>query len=339
MQNIMFFGVANHNLTVVGSDGSYTKPFTSDYVTISPGQTIDVLLEANQNPNQYYMAAKAYERTPNVPFPRNITTGIIHYNGKYDTNNTIPLLPNLPVHNDTDASVSFTNSLRSLASKDHPVDVPLNITTELFYTLSINTFPCEIGNTCEGPGNTRLAATVNNVTFESPTVDLLEAYYHMVNGQFQTNFPNNPPLKFNYTAANLPSEFRRSERGAKVKVLKYNSTVELVFQGTNILGGGDHPMHLHGYNFYVVGSGLGNFNKEKDPLNYNLVDPPYQNTIAVPYNGWSAIRFRADNPGVWFMHCHLDRHASWGMEMAFIVKNGKTPESRILPPPPDMPRC
>lgn len=43
--------------------------------------------------------------------------------------------------------------------------------------------------------------------------------------------------------------------------------------------------------------------------------------------------------GVWFMHCHLDRHMSWGMTMAFIVKNGKSPNARILPPPPDMPPC
>jgi len=139
---------------------------------------------------------------------------------------------------------------------------------------------------------------VNNVTFINPTVDLLEAYYHSINGQFTTDFPDNPPLEFNYTAPILPLEFEIPERGTKVRVLEYNSTVELVFQGTNVVAGADHPMHLHGYSFYVVGLGRGNFDVEKDPLKYNLVDPPYQNTIAVPYNGWAAIRFRADNPGM-----------------------------------------
>lgn len=43
--------------------------------------------------------------------------------------------------------------------------------------------------------------------------------------------------------------------------------------------------------------------------------------------------------GVWFMHCHLERHFTWGMEMVFIVKNGKGPNAKILPPPPDMPPC
>lgn len=98
-------------------------------------------------------------------------------------------------------------------------------------------------------------------------------------------------------------------------------------------------MHLHGYSFYVVGWGIGNFDEKKDPLNYNLVDPPLMNTIAVPRNGWTTIRFKANNPGVWLMHCHLERHISWGMEMAFIVKDGKGPGEQILPPPPDMPKC
>jgi laccase len=39
------------------------------------------------------------------------------------------------------------------------------------------------------------------------------------------------------------------------------------------------------------------------------------------------------------MHCHFDRHMTWGMNMAFVVKNGEGPEAQILPPPPDMPPC
>ena len=153
-----------------------------------------------------------------------------------------------------------------------------------------------------------------------------------------------------------------------MKVLEYGSTVELVLQGTNLLAGTEHPMHLHGLSFYVVGWGFGNLDKHKGPLKYNLVDPPYQNTMAIPKNGWVTIRFRAKKPGiyillahyqfdvcsfcfasfgflksfvlsgVWFMHCRLERHVSWGMAMTFIVKNGNNPEEQMLPPPPDMPR-
>jgi laccase len=58
-----------------------------------------------------------------------------------------------------------------------------------------------------------------------------------------------------------------------------------------------HPFHLHGFNFFVVGKGFGNFDADNDPKKFNLADPVERNTISVPTAGWAAIRFRADNPG------------------------------------------
>ena len=43
--------------------------------------------------------------------------------------------------------------------------------------------------------------------------------------------------------------------------------------------------------------------------------------------------------GVWLWHCHFDKHFTWGMATVFIVKNGKTPETSLLPPPAYMPPC
>ena len=39
------------------------------------------------------------------------------------------------------------------------------------------------------------------------------------------------------------------------------------------------------------------------------------------------------------MHCHIERHLSWGMGMVFIVKDGERAEEKMLPPPPNMPHC
>ncbi|KAK4428409.1 Laccase-14 [Sesamum alatum] len=335
MNNIMFVRIANHNVTIVGSDGAYLKPFKSDYIAISPGQTIDFLLDANQRPSRYYMAARAYAAAGT--YDNTTTTAIIEYRGNY-TPPSSPLLPSLPEFNDTLASANFTARLRSLADKDHPIDVPLKAKTIMFLTLSINLRPCT-NNSCDGPFGERLLASVNNITFQQPRIAILQAYYDRIKGVYGDDFPKNPPVAFNYTAAVIPRDLWVPENGTEVRVLEHNSTVEIVFQGTNTVAGIDHPMHLHGQSFYVVGWGFGNFDKDKDPLNYNLVDPPHQNTIAVPRNGWTAIRFRASNPGVWFMHCHFERHVSWGMGMTFIVKNGKGPNASMLPPPPDMPRC
>nr|QCZ35199.1 laccase 32 [Salvia miltiorrhiza] len=334
MNTIMFFKIGGHNVTIVGSDGAYLKPFTSDYIAISPGQTIDFLLLADQNPSRYYMAARAYAVAGN--FDNTTTTALIEYRSAAP--DTPPPLPPLPESNDTLASADFTAKFKILTQRNRPINVPLNPSNKLFFTLSMNTIPCS-NSTCLGPFGDRFSASVNNQTFNLPRISILEAYYKGINGVYGGDFPGRPPLAFNYTEAIVPRALWVPDNSTKVRYLDYNSTVEIVFQGTNAVRGVDHPMHLHGYSFYVVGRGFGNFDVKRDPRNYNLVDPPLMNTIAVPVNGWTTIRFRADNPGVWLLHCHLERHISWGMMMVFIIKNGKTPAAKMDPPPPDFPRC
>ena len=43
--------------------------------------------------------------------------------------------------------------------------------------------------------------------------------------------------------------------------------------------------------------------------------------------------------GVWFMHCHLDVHTSWGLKMGWIVLDGPQPNQKLQPPPSDLPQC
>ncbi|KAJ1403792.1 Multicopper oxidase, type 1 [Sesbania bispinosa] len=337
MNIVLFFSVSKHNLTVVASDASYTKPFTTNYICITPGQSVDALLYANQEPNDYYMAARAYSSTPEIPFDNTTSTARLHYSETYAPTSS-PSFPSLPYYNDTNAVFDYFDSIKSL-NETYPYKVPTNITTHIVTTLSINAFPCSENQTCEGPNGTRLASSMNNISFETPSIDILEAYYYHIKGVYGRGFPSFPPLIFNFTAEYLPLELEIPKRGTEVKVIKYGSTVEIVFQGTSLVSGIEHPIHVHGTSFYAVGHGFGNFDKHKDPKKYNLKDPPYVNTVLVPKNGWATIRYRATNPGVWFVHCHLDRHLSWGMETVLIVTNGKGSDEKILPPPPDMPPC
>ncbi|KAJ6424865.1 hypothetical protein OIU84_025605 [Salix udensis] len=170
-----------------------------------------------------------------------------------------------------------------------------------------------------------------------PTIALLQAHFFNIKGVFTDDFPGNPPTPFNYTGTQ-PKNFQ-TVTGTKLYRLAYNSTVQLVLQDTGMLAPENHPVHLHGFNFFEVGRGTGNFNPKKDPKKFNLVDPVERNTIGVPAGGWTAIRFIADNPGVWFMHCHLEVHTTWGLKMAFVVDNGEGPNESVLPPPPDLPKC
>ncbi|KAJ9675832.1 hypothetical protein PVL29_024668 [Vitis rotundifolia] len=332
----LFFAISEHNLTIVGTDGTYTKPRVTSYIMIAPGQTMDVLITTNQSLGHYYMAARQFVTfDPSITGFNNMTaTAILQYRGNYPPPD-VPSFPiNLPLFHDLDSGLGFLSLLRSLATPEHPVNVPLNITTRMFVTASIN----KVNYTFEGTEVSHFAASLNNITFMDPTSSILLAYYRHTSGVYTTDFPDYPPSYYNFTGDTYPPPM--SVLATKVKVLNYNESVEIVVQWTNLLGqGADHPLHLHGYTFYVVGMGRGNFNNETDPKGYNLVDPPERNTITVPKNGWVALRFLANNPGVWLWHCHFDRHLIWGMDTAFIVKNGETPETSILPPPAYMPSC
>ncbi|KAH7518550.1 hypothetical protein FEM48_Zijuj09G0183400 [Ziziphus jujuba var. spinosa] len=78
---------------------------------------------------------------------------------------------------------------------------------------------------------------------------------------------------------NFPQNLLTPSIGKRVLVLEYNASVELILQGTNVLAASDnHPVHLHGYSFSVVGWGFGIFNPKEDP-SYNLVDPPEEITV------------------------------------------------------------
>lgn len=53
-------------------------------------------------------------------------------------------------------------------------------------------------------------------------------------------------------------------------------------------------MHLHGHNFWVLGSGTGSFPydsvTEAPESLVNLRNPPYRDTTNLPQGGWAAIR-------------------------------------------------
>ncbi|KAM0938147.1 putative laccase [Dioscorea sansibarensis] len=326
----LFFTISGHNITVVEIDAVYCKPFTTDAILIAPGQTTNVLLHTNQDPGRYFIGARPFMDAP-IIVDNKTATAILQYKGVPTT--VLPLLPKLPKPNDTSFASNYAQKLKSLNTPQYPAKVPLTIDRHLFYTIGLGINPCP---TCLN--GTKLIASVNNVTFVMPKIGLLQAHYFNIKNVFRLDFPDKPTTTFNFTGAPLTANLGTSQ-GTRLSKLAFNTTVELVLQDTNLLTVESHPIHLHGYNFFVVGQGIGNFDPKTDPAKFNLYDPPERNTVGVPTGGWTAIRFRADNPGIWFMHCHLEVHTTWGLKMAFLVENGDGPEQSVLPPPKDLPPC
>lgn len=308
MNDELFFSIANHTITVVEVDAVYVKPLDTDILVITPGQTTNVLLKTKPHfPNaNFFMHARPYA-TGQGTFDNSTVAGILEYglpkfltssNSTASTTKNLPFIkPALPAFNDTSFASNFTGKLRSLANDQFPAKVPRKVERRFFFTVGLGTNPCPGNQTCQGPNNrTKFSASVNNVSFVLPTTAILQAYFFGESkGVYTTDFPENPMTPFNYTG-NPPNNTIVSN-GTKAVVVAYNTSVELVLQDTSILGAESHPLHLHGFNFFVIGQGFGNYNPNKDPAKFNLVDPIERNTVGVPSGGWVAIRFLADNPG------------------------------------------
>lgn len=82
-----------------------------------------------------------------------------------------------------------------------------------------------------------------------------------------------------------------------------------------------HPMHMHGHLFWWLGAGepnAGPFDPVVHGHQLNLNNPVRKDVVPVAPNSWVVWQFVADNPGVWFAHCHIEWHMVKGMEWAFI---------------------
>ncbi len=76
--------------------------------------------------------------------------------------------------------------------------------------------------------------------------------------------------------------------------------------------------------------GDGSYNPSRHTLNLNGVK---RDTVVS--NSWAVIRFIADNPGVWTLHCHFDWHNLAGMAVTIveapeIVREEVTPTEEAL---------
>ncbi|PVH75797.1 multicopper oxidase [Cadophora sp. DSE1049] len=97
----------------------------------------------------------------------------------------------------------------------------------------------------------------------------------------------------------------------------------------NNLDDGAHPFHLHGYSFYVLAThrsehGWGSYNPYSNIAGtsrpeMNLQNPVRKDTVSVPRRGYVIIRFKADNVGIWMLHCHVLFHQASGMATGIHV--------------------
>ncbi|TXG60625.1 hypothetical protein EZV62_015198 [Acer yangbiense] len=296
------FQIEGHNLTVVEADGQYVEPFVTKNLYIYSGETYSVLVTANQDSSRnYWMSTNEVGRKPETP------PGLAIFNYYPNHFNKIPhtIPPPGPAWNDNESRIN-----QSLAIKAHRGFIQSPPSTSDKVILLLNT-----QNTIQG----RTRWSLNNVSHTLPDTPYLIA----LKKNWTDVFDQTPPPESydfqNYDIYNVPGN-KNSTSTTSIYRLEFNSTVDVILQNANTMNVNNsetHPWHLHGHDFWVLGYGDGKFNLSSDVRKYNLVDPIMKSTVPLHPYGWTALRFRADNPGIWLFHCHIEVHFLMGMLVLF----------------------
>lgn len=106
-------------------------------------------------------------------------------------------------------------------------------------------------------------------------------------------------------------------------VLEKDEIVDLV---VNNMDTGKHPFHLHGHIFQTIyrdrpyDDAIGEVPHAFDDSNHTAYPqvPMKRDTVYLNPQSSMVLRFKADNPGVWFFHCHLEWHLIQGLAIVLV---------------------
>ncbi|KAJ3319129.1 ferroxidase fet3, partial [Boothiomyces sp. JEL0866] len=143
-------------------------------------------------------------------------------------------------------------------------------------------------------------------------------------------FPNVPAILSASTMGSLATQNAIYGPATHSNVLPHNQMIQLVV--LNLDKEGDHPFHLHGHVFQIVGkSSTPYYNATAlNPIFNALENPIRRDTVIIPKKGWAVLRFRSDNPGVWPFHCHIQWHLVTGLA-AQIIEAPLQLQSQVIP--------
>jgi FtsP/CotA-like multicopper oxidase with cupredoxin domain len=281
--------VDNHTLSVIEVDSTQVQPTTINRLAIHIAQRYSVILTANQTATNYWIRAQMNTYCFSGPNP--VLDPDVRAILSYTNTTSAP----------TSASVDWSSAL-DLACED------LNATT-LIPTVA-STPP---------PATTMYVVTVS---FQIGAYTLDRAY---VNSTTWTSMPENPTLNqavaglhaanTSFSTTGLSTAFGASQF---VLAVADDAVIDLLIYS---LDEGAHPFHLHGHQFWIMQTGSGAFDWESYNAGLHVENPIRRDTMTVDAYGWSLIRFVADNPGLWALHCHIIWHMEAGLLMQFQSRN------------------
>ncbi|RIB11715.1 multicopper oxidase [Gigaspora rosea] len=294
-----FFSIDQHKLKVIEVDGVDIKEIELSVLPIHIGQRFSVIVEASQDSGSYWIRADipkqcilnrngTINNNSDIIHNSNIT-GILRYDDA--SNDTLP------------QSNKFNDDWYKKLSPCHDLDINLIKPYEAVAPPQKVTDQFNISIMIYGDSKHTTKAYING---QSWVPDLKNPSIMKIMDQniSATEFPINA------------NAYMYDTEGGAVEIVIYNQN------------GGDHPFHLHGHNFFIIGMGSSG---SPDASQYNLVDPPLRDTVTLPGDGWAVIRYLINNPGVWAFHCHIEWHVELGMVFQLIEMQSKLQQLKMPP--------
>lgn len=337
--------IDGHNITVIASDGYELEPITATSLVTYAGERYDFVLDANNEIDNYWIRFRGLMDC-DERFTKAKQVAVLHYEGAIETepegdptweelHNEGLQLNALNKGEEEDETISVAE-MKSLQGYDESLkevaDYQFYIAYD-FYAKNNSHFhrsPYYGYYQVPHPDNRLYTPQLNHISMKMPSSPLL------LTRPSPDGFCNSSSIdescKDGYCEC------------SHVLSVKKNSVVEVVIVDEGVTFDANHPFHLHGHNFRVVGlrrlatnTTIEEVKKfdEMGLLKRNLKNAPLKDTVTVPDGGYTVIRFKADNPGYWLFHCHIEFHVEVGMALVFKVGDHKD----MTPIPHDFPRC
>ncbi|XP_011194194.2 uncharacterized protein LOC105219623 [Zeugodacus cucurbitae] len=350
--------IERHNMSIIASDSYDLKPRYFDTIISNAGERYDFVVFTNHTEGDYWIRVRGMGVCAILPTESFALLRYVSNEANPESDDERPLPP-MPLYNETYVSGVYLNHPNGScgASDNHCVseleareqdEVLRTATPDHQFFLAFHNFPVPNSEIFSNgtyahfanlQNNLTIVGAINNLSFVFPSYPPLTQPEAINDTQFCTELERPAACRGNRLC---PCVHRLRVR--------LGSIVELILvDETELVGRLHHPFHLHGHRFIVTALGRDTtampmsvstakrlkVSNNLLPHNSNNTRPPFKDTVSIPSRGYAIVRFRAENPGFWLMHCHYEWHLAIGMGL--ILQVGNT--SEMVPTPKGFPSC
>lgn len=277
-----YFWIEDHDMTVVEVDGIYTEQNTTNMLYVTVAQRYSVFVHTKNDTSKNFAIMQKFDETMLDLIPKDLELNATSY---MVYNETAPM----PGQNIVDSIDDYLDDFYL---------VPYT-KVERFgdpdYTLTLD---MKMDNLMDGKNY----AFFNDISYTTPKVPTLMSVLSSGNDSVNEAVYGTNTNSF---------------------VLEKDQIVDIVMNNYDT---GKHPFHLHGHVFQVIvrdrpyddekGETVHPFDSSDHP-DYPEY-PMMRDTLYLNPQSNFVLRFKADNPGVWFFHCHIEWHLIQGLAVVFV---------------------